>query len=104
MPKKSLFEREKKRKALYEKYEPKRKKLLAERKIAIDADDIEKVMKIQNELQQLPRNSSLTRRRSRCQFNNRARGVYTKLFRSSRHMVIKLVEKGEASGVHWSSW
>lgn len=104
MPKKSIFEREKKRKKLFDKYTPKRKSLLEERKAAMLTGDIEKVLAVQSKLQSLPRNAAATRQQSRCQFNNRPRGVYTKHFKASRHMVIKLVERGEASGVHWSSW
>ena len=104
MSRRALFEREKKRKKLYAKYTPKREGLLAERKQAMAAGDIEKVIELQAKLQALPRNAASSRRQSRCQFNNRPRGVYTKYFQASRHMVIKLVERGEASGVHWSSW
>ncbi|MHA7840504.1 MAG: 30S ribosomal protein S14 [Gammaproteobacteria bacterium] len=103
MPRKSLLEREKKRKKLYDKYAPKREALLEERKAAMVEGDIDAVLEIQAKLQKLPRNAASSRRQNRCQFNNRPRGVY-KFAKACRHVIIKLVERGEASGVRWSSW
>lgn len=55
------------------------------------------------ELQKLPRNSSLVRRRNRCILTGRPRGVYRK-FGLCRNKLREIFMNGEAPGVKKSSW
>ena len=54
-------------------------------------------------LAQLPRNSSATRIRNRCELTGRARGYYRK-FRLSRLMLRKLALEGKIPGMRKASW
>lgn len=54
-------------------------------------------------LQALPRNSSPTRLRNRCQLTGRPRGVFRK-FGLCRHKVRELAFNGEIPGVVKASW
>jgi Ribosomal protein S14 len=51
----------------------------------------------------MPRNSSPTRIRNRCNLTGRARGVYRK-FQLSRIKLRELAAKGQIPGVIKSSW
>lgn len=55
------------------------------------------------DLQKLPRNSSLVRRRNRCALTGRPRGVYRK-FGLCRNKLREIFMNGEAPGVMKSSW
>jgi small subunit ribosomal protein S14 len=57
----------------------------------------------QLKLARLPRNSSATRVRNRCQLSGRPRGVYRK-FRLSRIAVRELASSGLIPGMVKSSW
>lgn len=89
MARKSLIAREEKRKKLVEKYAKLRKELK-------EAGDYEA-------LQLLPKNSSATRIRNRCQLTGRSRGYYRK-FGISRLVLREMASKGEIPGVKKSSW
>jgi small subunit ribosomal protein S14 len=54
-------------------------------------------------LRKLPRDSSATRIRSRCQVTGRARGVYRK-FALSRIAFRELAREGEIPGITKASW
>ena len=101
MAKKSLVNRNKKRIALNLKYENKRKKL---KKIIMDKKiSLEERFKAQMKLSKLPRNSSKTRVRNRCQISGRPHGVYRKL-KISRIALRKLGLEGKIPGMVKSSW
>ena len=54
-------------------------------------------------LQSLPRNSSASRLRNRCQLTGRPRGVFRK-FGLCRHKIRELAFNGEVPGVVKASW
>ena len=89
MARKALFEREKKRAKLAEKYAAKR----AEMKAAGDLAG----------LATLPRNSNPIRQRNRCEITGRSRG-YIRHFGLSRITFREHASKGEIPGVRKASW
>ncbi|MBI04729.1 MAG: 30S ribosomal protein S14 [Pelagibacteraceae bacterium] len=64
---------------------------------------IEERIKLQNKLNDLPRNSSRIRYRNRCELTGRTRGVYRK-FGLSRIKIRELSMTGDLPGVIKSSW
>ncbi|MCI0749122.1 MAG: 30S ribosomal protein S14 [Nevskiales bacterium] len=54
-------------------------------------------------LQKLPRDSSRSRIRNRCQITGRSRGVYRK-FGLSRHKLREAATRGEVPGLTKASW
>ncbi|MGX7589236.1 30S ribosomal protein S14 [Candidatus Vidania fulgoroideorum] len=91
MSKKSVLERNKKRKKLYIKFKNIRKK--------INKDIIlNKFL-----LSTFPKNSSVTRIRNRCYITGRSRGYYRK-FSISRSFLREKIMNGEISGVYKISW
>lgn len=100
MSKKSLIERENKRKKLVQKYFKKRKNL----KIQIKTSKfLEEKFNLHRRLQKFPRNSSPTRLHNRCILSGRPRGVF-KDFGISRHFIRELAHEGLLPGVKKSSW
>lgn len=101
MAKTSMIEREKHRSELVKKYAAKRKTLKAtivdpnvgfeEKAAAIDA------------LSRLPRDSSPSRKRNRCQLTGRPRGVYRK-FKLARTKLREAAMRGEVPGLKKASW
>ena len=89
MARKCLLAREEKRHRLYEKYRKQREELKAN-------GDYE-------ELQKLPRDSSVVRLKNRCMFTGRARSYYRK-FGVSRLVFREMALKGEIPGLKKSSW
>ncbi|MGG4488588.1 30S ribosomal protein S14 [Metabacillus idriensis] len=89
MAKKSKVAKEKKRQELVEKY----RELRAELK---ENGDIEA-------LRRLPRDSSPTRLKNRCEVTGRPRG-YLRKFKLSRIAFRELAHKGQLPGVKKSSW
>ncbi|MCX7862924.1 MAG: 30S ribosomal protein S14 [Bacteroidales bacterium] len=89
MAKESMKARERKRKALFDKYEPKRQQLKAEGKYV--------------ELQKLPRNSSKTRLHNRCTITGRPKG-YMRIFGLSRITFREMASAGLIPGVKKASW
>ena len=89
MARKCLIAREEKRHRLYEKYKKQRAELKAN-------GDYE-------ELQKLPRDSSVVRLKNRCMFTGRARSYYRK-FGVSRLVFREMALRGEIPGVKKSSW
>jgi len=101
MARKSLIERDKKRRKMAAKYATKRgnlKKIIYNR-----STNPEERFAAQLKLAKCPRNSSTTRIRNRCAQTGRARGVYRK-FGLSRGILRDLASNGLAPGVTRSSW
>lgn len=106
MAKKSMINREEKRRKLVAKYAAKREALLA--KIQDMSLSEEERMQARLELQQLPRNASPTRLRNRCAITGRPRGTFPQIravppqaardgfpWRSPRHDQGELVRESE---------
>jgi small subunit ribosomal protein S14 len=101
MAKKSMINREEKRRKLVAKYAPKREALLA--KIQDMSLSEEERMQARLELQQLPRNASPTRLRNRCAITGRPRGTFRK-FGLSRNKLREMAFRGEVPGMTKASW
>ncbi len=95
MAKKSMIAREVKRAALCDKYAEKR----AELKKRVKEGDMEAVVA----LNKLPKNSSETRKKNRCQLDGRPRG-FMREFGISRVKFRQLAGAGLIPGVKKSSW
>ena len=100
MSKKSMIEREKKRLRLNKKYILKHKNLLKQYKIA---NNFNLKLKVHEELQKLPKNSSKTRIRNRCWKTGRSRAVFQD-FGLSRHVFREMAHKCFLPGIRKSSW
>ncbi|WP_031434842.1 30S ribosomal protein S14 [Methylomarinum vadi] len=101
MAKKSMIARETKRAKLVSKYEAKRKAL---KEIIRDPnasfDDKENA---QLQLQKLPRDSSASRMRNRCNLTGRPHGYYRK-FGLSRNKLRESTMRGDVPGLTKGSW
>jgi small subunit ribosomal protein S14 len=101
MAKTSSIEKNKRRRKLSAQYAEKRKRLKA------IADDLkrpaEERFAARIKLAELPRNSSPTRIRNRCELTGRARGYYRKL-RMCRNQLRDLASQGLIPGMVKSSW
>lgn len=101
MAKKSMVERDLKRRRLAEKYENRRQKLKA---IMRDEEaSPEDKFKAALMLAEIPRNASRTRIRNRCAVTGRPRGFYRKL-KMSRIALRELGSQGKVPGLVKSSW
>ena len=100
MAKKSMIEREKKRKKLVEKYAEKRKELKEQ---FMKAEDLGEKIELHRKLQRLPRNSARNRVRNRCWLTGRPRGYYRD-FGLSRNVMREMAHEGLLPGVVKSSW
>jgi len=101
MAKTSMIERNNKRKRLAKKYQTRRTRLKA---IAADRSlPAEERFAARLKLAELPRNSSPTRVRNRCDLTGRPRGYYRKL-RMSRIAMRDLGSQGLIPGMIKSSW
>ena len=101
MAKTSSIKKNLKRIALVNKFSKKRevlKKIVKNRKLPLDER-----FKAQLKLAKLPRNSSKTRIRNRCEITGRPHGVYRKL-KISRIALRELASKGVIPGMTKSSW
>ncbi|MHB8839000.1 MAG: 30S ribosomal protein S14 [Gemmatimonadaceae bacterium] len=101
MAKKSSIEKNDRRKQLVQRYAAKRKALKAVIQNP-NASDEEKVA-AQFALQRLPRNSSPSRIRNRCQMTGRSRG-YEGAFGLSRIALREMANNGLLPGVRKASW
>lgn len=101
MAKQSLIQRELKRQKLVAKYAAKRAELKA------IAGDLERSDEERDEarlaLQKLPRDSSATRLRERCEITGRPRGTYRQ-FGLGRAKIRELAFQGQIPGVTKASW
>jgi small subunit ribosomal protein S14 len=101
MAKTSSIERNKKRERMAKSYAARREKL---KKAALDeALPLEERFAARLKLAQLPRNSSVTRVRNRCELTGRPRGFYRKL-KLSRIALRDMASKGQIPGMVKSSW
>lgn len=101
MAKRSMIERDKRRKALTAKYSVRRAELRAaakNTKLSIEERDAAVV-----QMQKLPRDSSGSRVRNRCALTGRPRGYYRK-FGLSRSKLREVIMRGDAPGVVKASW
>ncbi|MES1147100.1 MAG: 30S ribosomal protein S14 [Solimonas sp.] len=101
MAKTSMINREIKRAALAKRYAAKRAQLkeIIRNPKSSDADREAAVIK----LQALPRDSSASRQRNRCQITGRPRGYYRK-FGLSRTKLREATMRGEIPGLGKASW
>jgi len=101
MAKKSSIEKDKHRRKLVAQYAAKRARLLA---VANDdAQPQEERFAARLKLAELPRNSSKSRIRNRCELSGRSRGFYRKL-KLSRIALRQLASRGQIPGMVKSSW
>jgi small subunit ribosomal protein S14 len=101
MAKTSSIEKNKRRMKLAKKYSGKRTRLKA---IAANKDlPMEDRFQASLKLAKLPRNSSPTRVRNRCELSGRARGYYRKV-KMSRIALRDLASAGKIPGMVKSSW
>ena len=101
MAKKSSVNKNNHRRKLVAQFAAKRKRLKA---LADDqTKPTEDRFAARLKLAQLPRNSSATRVRNRCELTGRARGYYRKL-RVCRNMLRELASQGLIPGMTKSSW
>jgi small subunit ribosomal protein S14 len=100
MAKKSMLERELKRKKLVLKFLKIRKSLLAELK---RVNSLEEKFSLNEKLQKLPRNSSSIRLRNRCWKTGRPRG-YLRYFGLCRNAVRELAHDCYLPGITKASW
>ncbi len=100
MAKKSLIEKEKKKKELVFLFSERRKEALSKIK---NASNMYEKIKASFIIQKYPRNSSKIRLRNRCEITGRPRGFY-RFFKLSRNQIRVLACKSFLPGVHKSSW
>ena len=100
MAKKSMLEREYKRKRLVTKYSEKRKEILKELK---KAESLEQIFELNAKLQKVPRNSAPTRVRNRCWKTGRPRGFF-RYFGLCRNAVREMAHDCVLPGVTKASW
>ena len=101
MAKLSAINRNKKRIKMSKRFEKKRKKLkqiIMNKKLSL-----EERFRAQLKLSKMPRNSSKTRIRNRCELTGRPHGVYRKL-KISRIALRELTLSGKIPGMIKSSW
>ncbi|KAF1703860.1 MULTISPECIES: 30S ribosomal protein S14 [Pseudoxanthomonas] len=101
MAKTSMVNRDVKREKLAKKYAAKRdalKAVIASQTASYD-EKAEAVVK----LQKLPRDSSPSRQRNRCELSGRPRGVYSK-FGLGRNKLREATMRGDVPGLRKASW
>ena len=101
MARKALIENNEHRARLIKRYAAKRAELKAILKDSTTSD--ENFYKAQRQLTELPRNSSPTRIRNRCNISGRPRS-YSRRFGLSRICLRELGLSGKLPGVRMSSW
>jgi len=100
MAKKSMIERDKKRKSLIARFAVKREIILKELK---KANTLENIFELNEKIQKLPRNSSKIRLRNRCWKTGRPRG-YFRFFGLCRNAVREMAHECFLPGVTKASW
>ena len=101
MAKKSSMEKNERRRRLVAQYADKRARL---KEIASDEQQPPELrFQARMKLAQLPRNSSKTRIRNRCELTGRSRGYYRKL-KVCRNQLRELASQGMIPGMVKSSW
>ena len=101
MAKTSMVNRDVKRKKLVAKFAAKRAEL---KKIIVSTTaSYEEKMDAATKLQKLPRDSSPSRVRNRCEMTGRSRGVYSK-FGLGRNKLREATMRGDVPGLRKASW
>lgn len=101
MAKTSMVNRDVKRKKLAQKFADKRSAL---KKIVSSQDaSYEEKLDAATKLQKLPRDSSPSRQRNRCELSGRPRGVYRK-FGLGRNKLREATMRGNVPGLRKASW
>ncbi|MFT4248313.1 MAG: 30S ribosomal protein S14 [Pseudomonas sp.] len=101
MAKTSMVNRDIKREKLAKKYADKRAAL---KKIVSSQDaSYEEKVEAATKLQKLPRDSSPSRQRNRCEISGRPRGVYRK-FGLGRNKLREATMRGDVPGLRKASW
>ena len=101
MAKKSAIEKNQRRRKLVAKYARKRERLRGTAEDGFLPQEERFAARLK--LAELPRNSSATRVRNRCEISGRPRGYYRKL-RMSRIALRSLASEGRIPGMVKSSW
>ncbi len=101
MAKLSMVLRDKKRTKLVKKYKTRRDELRARVKDAKLSNEERYAAAVA--MQKLPRDSSKSRQRNRCELSGRSRGVYKK-FGLARHKLREAAMRGEIPGLVKASW
>lgn len=101
MAKKSMIAREVKRANLIKKYDAKRKAL--KEIVRSPNSSFEEKESAQLQLQKLPRDSSQSRLRNRCNLTGRPHGYYRK-FGLSRNKLREATMRGDVPGLSKASW
>jgi small subunit ribosomal protein S14 len=101
MAKKSMIERDLKRRRMSKKFDGKRARLKAI--IKDQSKPAEERFEAALKLAEIPRNASKTRHRNRCQVSGRPRGYYRKL-KMSRVALRQLGSEGLVPGLVKASW
>jgi small subunit ribosomal protein S14 len=101
MAKTSMIQRDKRRTAIANKYAKQRAQL--KETIRSPQSSPDERGAAQAKLQSLPRDSSPTRQRRRCQITGRSRGVYRK-FGLARSKIREVAARGEIPGLAKASW
>ncbi|MBI4756045.1 MAG: 30S ribosomal protein S14 [Betaproteobacteria bacterium] len=101
MAKKSMINREEKRRKVVAKFAARRAELIARSNDTRLSED--ERMDARMALQQLPRNASPTRLRARCALTGRGRGVFRK-FGLCRNKLREVAMRGEVPGMVKASW
>ena len=107
MAKKSMIQREIKRKCLVNRFSKKRQLIKQQlHMLALSPDEnnvYDETLKLQKKLQQLPRNSLQIRIKNRCWKTGRSRGFYRD-FGLSRHVLREMAHECLLPGVIKASW
>jgi small subunit ribosomal protein S14 len=101
MAKTSMINRDIKRKKLVKKFATKRAELKAI--LSNASSSYEEKMDASTKLQKLPRDSSPSRVRNRCELTGRSRGVYSK-FGLGRNKLREATMRGDVPGLRKASW
>ena len=101
MAKSSMVNRDIKRKKLVAKHATKRQEL--KKVLASTTASYEEKMDASAKLQKLPRDSSPSRVRNRCELTGRSRGVYKK-FGLGRNKLREATMRGDVPGLRKASW
>ena len=100
MAKKSMLERELKRKKLVLKYAKKRQEILNQLK---KVNSLDEIFELNKQIQKLPRNSARIRLRNRCWKTGKPRG-YFRFFGLCRNALRELAHDCYLPGLTKSSW
>ena len=101
MAKKSMVNRDIKRSKLAAKYAVKRAELKAT--VLSPTASYDEKLAAQGKLQQLPRDASPSRQRTRCALTGRPRAVYAK-FNLGRNKLREATMRGDVPGLRKASW